>query len=214
MATTRIDEDLQGTLIDQTKYRSMIGGLMYLTASRSDITFAIFVCAHYQDSKFKLIAYSVVDHTGCHDDCKSTSGGIQFLGDKLVKHGLSSKITQSPGGSSNMSEGSENSGSFKDSRRSDEEYFEDGASSKEGRFETPQVRRSTRESRAPVRYSPSANYLLLTKNGEPESYSEALSSKESVQWKKAINEKMVSLEKNQTWSLVILPAGKKASQSL
>ncbi|GJW01997.1 retrovirus-related pol polyprotein from transposon TNT 1-94 [Tanacetum coccineum] len=50
-------------------------------------------------------------------------------------------------------------------------------------------------------------------NGEPESYSEALSSKESVQWKKAINEEMVSLEKNQTWSLVRLPAGKKALQS-
>nr|GEV48225.1 hypothetical protein [Tanacetum cinerariifolium] len=37
------------------------------------------------------------------------------------------------------------------------------------------------ESRAPVRYFPSANYLLLTENGEPESYSEALSSKEYVQ---------------------------------
>ncbi|GJU07579.1 retrovirus-related pol polyprotein from transposon TNT 1-94 [Tanacetum coccineum] len=50
-----------------------------------------------------------------------------------------------------------------------------------------------------------------TENGEPESYSEALSSKESVQWKKAINEEITSLEKNQTWSLVRLPAGKKAS---
>ncbi|GJY88896.1 retrovirus-related pol polyprotein from transposon TNT 1-94 [Tanacetum coccineum] len=76
------------------------------------------------------------------------------------------------------------------------------------------LRRSTRESRAPVRCSSSANYLLLTENGEPESFSEALSSKESVQWKKAIIEEMVSLEKNQTCSLVILPAGKKASQSL
>nr|GFC82342.1 retrovirus-related Pol polyprotein from transposon TNT 1-94 [Tanacetum cinerariifolium] len=36
------------------------------------------------DSEFELIAYSVVDHAGCNDDCKSTSGGIQFLGDKLV----------------------------------------------------------------------------------------------------------------------------------
>ncbi|GKB45697.1 retrovirus-related pol polyprotein from transposon TNT 1-94, partial [Tanacetum coccineum] len=48
------------------------------------------------------------------------------------------KIIQSPGGSSDMSEGSENSGSFKDSGRSDKEYSEDGASSKEGGFETPQ----------------------------------------------------------------------------
>ncbi|GJY27472.1 retrovirus-related pol polyprotein from transposon TNT 1-94 [Tanacetum coccineum] len=36
MATAKIDADLQGTLTDQTKYRSMIGGLMYLTASRQD----------------------------------------------------------------------------------------------------------------------------------------------------------------------------------
>ncbi|GJX16557.1 retrovirus-related pol polyprotein from transposon TNT 1-94, partial [Tanacetum coccineum] len=69
---------LQGTPTDQTKYRSMIGGLMYLTASRPDIAFATF------DSSFELIAYSDADHAGCHDDCKSTSGGLQFLGEKLV----------------------------------------------------------------------------------------------------------------------------------
>ncbi|GKB26741.1 integrase, catalytic region, zinc finger, CCHC-type containing protein [Tanacetum coccineum] len=110
----RIDADLQGTPTDQTKYRSTIGGLMYLTASRRDIAFATFVYARYQarptekhlkevkrifrylrqsinmglwyskDSRFELIAYSDADHAGCHDDCKSTSGGIQFLGDKLV----------------------------------------------------------------------------------------------------------------------------------
>ncbi|GKC43823.1 retrovirus-related pol polyprotein from transposon TNT 1-94 [Tanacetum coccineum] len=37
-----------------------------------------------KDSGFELISYSDSDHVGCHDDCKSTSGGIQFLGDKLV----------------------------------------------------------------------------------------------------------------------------------
>ncbi|GJV03630.1 hypothetical protein Tco_1337199 [Tanacetum coccineum] len=37
-----------------------------------------------KDSRFELIAYSDVDLAGCNDDCKSTSGGIQFLGDKLV----------------------------------------------------------------------------------------------------------------------------------
>ncbi|GJY57622.1 hypothetical protein Tco_0456737 [Tanacetum coccineum] len=98
----------------------------------------------------------------------------------VAEHGLSSKITQSLDVSSDTSERSENSRSFKDSGRSDEEYSEDGASSKEEGSESPQVRRSTRESMAPVRYSPSANYLLLTENGKPESYSEALSSKESV----------------------------------
>ncbi|GJS11339.1 retrovirus-related pol polyprotein from transposon TNT 1-94 [Tanacetum coccineum] len=33
---------------------------------------------------FELIAYLDADHAGCNDDCKSTSGGIQFMGDKLV----------------------------------------------------------------------------------------------------------------------------------
>ncbi|GJU82497.1 hypothetical protein Tco_1284862 [Tanacetum coccineum] len=36
------------------------------------------------DSGFELIAYSDADLVGCNDDCKSTFGGIQFLGDKLV----------------------------------------------------------------------------------------------------------------------------------
>ncbi|GJT94170.1 retrovirus-related pol polyprotein from transposon TNT 1-94 [Tanacetum coccineum] len=48
MATERLDADLQGTPTDQTTYRRMIGGLMYLTASRPDIAFATFVCARYQ----------------------------------------------------------------------------------------------------------------------------------------------------------------------
>nr|GEU92391.1 hypothetical protein [Tanacetum cinerariifolium] len=107
----------------------------------------------------------------------------------VVEHGLSSKITQSLGGSSDTSERSENSGSFEDSGRSDTEDSKDGAFSKEGGSETPQ-------------------------NGKPGSYLEALSSKESVQWKKDINEEMVSLEKNQTCSLVRISVGKKASQRL
>nr|GEV79320.1 hypothetical protein [Tanacetum cinerariifolium] len=78
MATKRLDVDLQGTPTDQTTYRQMIGGLMYLTASRPDVGFATF------DSGFELIAYSDADHAGCKDDCKSTLGGLQFLGGKLV----------------------------------------------------------------------------------------------------------------------------------
>ncbi|GKC56727.1 hypothetical protein Tco_1084325 [Tanacetum coccineum] len=114
MATERLDADSQGTPTDQTNYHRMIGGLMYLTASHPDIAFATFVCARYQarptfkhlkevkrifrylrqsynmrlwypkDSGFELIAYSDADHAGCKDDCKSTSGGLQFLGGKLV----------------------------------------------------------------------------------------------------------------------------------
>nr|GEU39877.1 hypothetical protein [Tanacetum cinerariifolium] len=48
MATTKLDADLHGTLVDQTKYHSMIGGLMFLTDSQPDIAFATFVCARYQ----------------------------------------------------------------------------------------------------------------------------------------------------------------------
>nr|GEV08687.1 uncharacterized mitochondrial protein AtMg00810-like [Tanacetum cinerariifolium] len=48
MPTARLDTDLQGTLTNQTKYRSMIKGLMYLTASRPDIAFSTFVYACYQ----------------------------------------------------------------------------------------------------------------------------------------------------------------------
>nr|GEY04645.1 hypothetical protein [Tanacetum cinerariifolium] len=48
MATERLDTDLQDTPTDQKTYRQMIRRLMYLTASRPDIAFATFVCAHYQ----------------------------------------------------------------------------------------------------------------------------------------------------------------------
>ncbi|GKF40842.1 retrovirus-related pol polyprotein from transposon TNT 1-94, partial [Tanacetum coccineum] len=48
MATERLDADLQGTPTDQTSYRRMIGGRMYLTTSRPDIAFDTFVCARYQ----------------------------------------------------------------------------------------------------------------------------------------------------------------------
>nr|GEX17847.1 putative retrovirus-related Pol polyprotein from transposon TNT 1-94 [Tanacetum cinerariifolium] len=134
--------------------------------------------------------------------------------DSIVSgHGLSSEITQSLGGSSDRSEWSKNSESFEDSENSDEKGSKDEASSEEGGSETPHVQRSSRDSRAPVRYSTLPNYLLPTENGKPESYSKVLCSKESVQWKKDINEEMVLLKKNQTWSLVRLPAGKKALQS-
>ncbi|GJZ80271.1 hypothetical protein Tco_0645265 [Tanacetum coccineum] len=42
-----------------------------------------------KDSRFELIAYSDADHAGCKDDCKSTPGGLKFLGGKLMS--LSSK---------------------------------------------------------------------------------------------------------------------------
>ncbi|GJT02913.1 hypothetical protein Tco_0824082 [Tanacetum coccineum] len=88
MATARLDVDLQGTPTDQTKYHSRIRGLMYFTASRPDIAFATFsynIGLWYpKDFSFELIAYSDADHTRCLDDYKSTPGGLQFLGEKLV----------------------------------------------------------------------------------------------------------------------------------
>ncbi|GJR73664.1 retrovirus-related pol polyprotein from transposon TNT 1-94 [Tanacetum coccineum] len=77
MATKpKLDADLSRKLVDQTDYRSKIRSLMYLTSSRPDIVQA--------DSGFELTAFSDADHAGCIDTRKSTSGGIQFLGDKLV----------------------------------------------------------------------------------------------------------------------------------
>nr|GEY72225.1 putative ribonuclease H-like domain-containing protein [Tanacetum cinerariifolium] len=48
MATKHLDTDLSGTLVDQMKYRSMVGALMYLTSSRPDIVHATCYCARYQ----------------------------------------------------------------------------------------------------------------------------------------------------------------------
>nr|GEX17302.1 hypothetical protein [Tanacetum cinerariifolium] len=48
MATKHLDADLSGTPVDQTKYRSMVGALMYLTTSRPDIVHATCYCARYQ----------------------------------------------------------------------------------------------------------------------------------------------------------------------
>nr|GEW71002.1 integrase, catalytic region, zinc finger, CCHC-type, peptidase aspartic, catalytic [Tanacetum cinerariifolium] len=103
-----------GNPVDQTDYRSKIGSLTYLTSSRPDIVQAVCFCARYQsrptekhlkevkrifrylrgtvhmglwypkDSRFELTTFSDADHAGCIDSRKSTSGGIQFLCDKLV----------------------------------------------------------------------------------------------------------------------------------
>nr|GEW60935.1 hypothetical protein [Tanacetum cinerariifolium] len=69
----KLDLDQNETPVDATKYRSMIGALMYLTSSRLDI-----------DSGFELTEFSDADYTGCKDIFKSTSGGAQFL-DEFIK---------------------------------------------------------------------------------------------------------------------------------
>ncbi|GKB56150.1 retrovirus-related pol polyprotein from transposon TNT 1-94 [Tanacetum coccineum] len=106
--------DESGVSVNETLFRGMIGSLMYLTASRPDIQFSTCLCARYQanpkeshlvavkrifrylkgtpnlglwypkGSGFDLKAYSDSDYAGCNLDRKSTSGGCQILGGKLV----------------------------------------------------------------------------------------------------------------------------------
>ncbi|GJY02658.1 putative ribonuclease H-like domain-containing protein [Tanacetum coccineum] len=45
---SKLDEDTQGKAVDPTHYHGMVGTLMYLTASRPDLTFDVFMCARYQ----------------------------------------------------------------------------------------------------------------------------------------------------------------------
>nr|GEV95107.1 retrovirus-related Pol polyprotein from transposon TNT 1-94 [Tanacetum cinerariifolium] len=105
----KLDIYLNRTPVDATKYRSMIGALMYLTSSRPNIVHATCLCARYQakptekhlkevkrifhylqgtintglwyskDSSFELTGFSDADYAGCKETFKSTSGGAQFL---------------------------------------------------------------------------------------------------------------------------------------
>ena len=68
------------------------------------------------------------------------------------------------------------------------------------------LRRSSRTIRAPDRYSHSLHYLLLADVGEPEFFDEALQVEDSIKWDKAMDDKMRSLEKNDTWVLTELPS--------
>nr|GEV26273.1 copia protein [Tanacetum cinerariifolium] len=74
----KLDLDQIGTSVDATEYRSMIGSLMYLTSSRPGIVHA--TC----DSGFELTRFSYTDYARCKDTFKSTSGGAQFFGEKLM----------------------------------------------------------------------------------------------------------------------------------
>ncbi|GJY10717.1 retrovirus-related pol polyprotein from transposon TNT 1-94 [Tanacetum coccineum] len=78
MATERLDANLQGTLTDQTTYCRMIGGLMYLTASHPDITFATFVCARYQ-------ARPTVKHLKEHSKTKHIDIRYHFIMEHVEK---------------------------------------------------------------------------------------------------------------------------------
>ncbi|GJT06490.1 putative ribonuclease H-like domain-containing protein [Tanacetum coccineum] len=69
-----LTKDEEAFDVDVHLYRSMIGSLMYLTASRPDI----------MESPFDLEAFSDSDYGGSNLDRKSTTGGCQFLGQRLI----------------------------------------------------------------------------------------------------------------------------------
>ncbi|GJU53546.1 ribonuclease H-like domain-containing protein [Tanacetum coccineum] len=75
-------KDEEANSVDVNLYRSMIRSLMYLTASRPDITFVVCACA--RDSPFDLEAFSDSDYARASLDKKSTIGGCQFLGKRLI----------------------------------------------------------------------------------------------------------------------------------
>ncbi|GJS06755.1 putative ribonuclease H-like domain-containing protein [Tanacetum coccineum] len=107
-------KDSHGDDVNVHLYRSMIGSLMYLTSSRPDIMFAVCACAKFQvipkvshlhavkrnfrylkgqpklslwyprDSPFYLVAYNDSDYARASLDRKSTIGGCQFLGYRLI----------------------------------------------------------------------------------------------------------------------------------
>ncbi|GJS18574.1 hypothetical protein Tco_0413046 [Tanacetum coccineum] len=85
---SKLDEDTEGKAVDLTHYRRMVGTLMYLTASRPDLTFVICMCVrglwYPNDSSIALTAYADADHMSCQDTRQSISGSIQLLGDRLV----------------------------------------------------------------------------------------------------------------------------------
>jgi hypothetical protein len=102
-----LDLDTGGKSVDQNVYRSMIGSLLYLCASRPDIMLFVCMCARFhlravkrilrylvhtpkfglwypKGSSFDLLGYSDADWAGCKIDRKSTSETYQFLGRSLV----------------------------------------------------------------------------------------------------------------------------------
>nr|XP_016445060.1 PREDICTED: uncharacterized mitochondrial protein AtMg00810-like [Nicotiana tabacum] len=112
--STSLNKDEQVNPVDGTKYRGMIGSLLYLTASRLDIMFSVCKCAKFQSApkeshltavkriiryligtishglwyprfnNFKLEDFSDADLTGDKEDRKSTSGTCQLLGKALI----------------------------------------------------------------------------------------------------------------------------------
>nr|GEX68965.1 hypothetical protein [Tanacetum cinerariifolium] len=81
---SKLDEDPKGKVVDPTRYRGMIGTLMYLTSSRPDLVFDL--CLWYsKDSSVALTDFVDTDHVGYQDTRRSTSGSMQLLGERLIR---------------------------------------------------------------------------------------------------------------------------------
>nr|GEZ37564.1 hypothetical protein [Tanacetum cinerariifolium] len=106
---SKLDEDKEGKAIDPSHYHGMIGTLLYLTASRPDLQFAICMCARYQarptekhvhavkgilrylrgtvhrglwylkDSSVALTAFADADHAGCQDTHRNYGIGFNKI---------------------------------------------------------------------------------------------------------------------------------------
>ncbi|GJV01157.1 hypothetical protein Tco_1334726 [Tanacetum coccineum] len=89
-------KDSDGDDVDVHLYRSMIGSLMYLTLSRSDIMFVVYACARFQVtpkvSHSHVVKRIFSDYAGASLDRKSTTGGCQLI--KKVKR-LEDKLNKS-----------------------------------------------------------------------------------------------------------------------
>ncbi|GJX98038.1 retrovirus-related pol polyprotein from transposon TNT 1-94 [Tanacetum coccineum] len=76
---SKLDEDIKGKAVDPSHYRGMIGTLLYLNART--VNRGLW---YPMDSLIALTAFADADHAGCQDTQRSTSGNMQFLGDRLV----------------------------------------------------------------------------------------------------------------------------------
>nr|GEU97938.1 hypothetical protein [Tanacetum cinerariifolium] len=81
---SKLDEDLQGKQVDATLYRGMIGSLMYLTSSRPDLIYAIYLCARYQAKPTEKHLQAVKRIFSYLKGTNNMGLCAQFLGDKLV----------------------------------------------------------------------------------------------------------------------------------
>ncbi|GJX89629.1 hypothetical protein Tco_0341643 [Tanacetum coccineum] len=76
---SKLDEDKEGKVVDLSHYRDMIDTLLYLIATT--VNRGLW---YPKDSSIALTAFADADHAGCQDTHHSTSGSMQFLGDRLV----------------------------------------------------------------------------------------------------------------------------------